>query len=88
MGWFAMAQHEFRPAAASDAVDNLTNALGRAVVRHWSRLPHDIQRVLFEAAAENDGVRQQLAVYLHGKHVRTLDALHAQATHEPDSLGG
>jgi hypothetical protein len=83
-----MAQHQLRPAAGSAAIDDLTSALGRAVVRHWSSLPHDIQRALFDAAAEHDGARQQLAVYLHGKHVRTLDALHSQATYEPDSLGG
>ena len=83
-----MERHASHPAAAGDAVENLTSALGRAVVRQWSSLPHDAQRALFAAAAEDDGVRQQLAVYLHGKHVRTLDALHAQATTEPDSLGG
>ena len=71
-----------------DAIDRLTKALGRAVVQRWSNLPHDIQRALFDAAAGDEAVRQQLAVYLHGKHGRTLDALHAQATREPDSLGG
>ena len=35
-----------------------------------------------------DAIRQQLAIYLHNRHARTLSAVQAQAVVEPDSLGG
>jgi hypothetical protein len=56
----------------------------------WSRLSQETQHDLFEAAvaAEGEAIRQQLAIFLHGKHDRTLDAIHAKAIAEPDSLGG
>jgi hypothetical protein len=68
----------------------MSRALGRAVAECWSNLPQDVQQQLFEAAVKSEGEasRQHLAVFLHGKHSRTQDALHSQATHEPDSLGG
>jgi hypothetical protein len=72
----------------NEAIDSLSKALGKAVARCWSSLPQDVQRTLFDIAAEDGAARQQLAVFLHGKHARTLDALHARATSEPDSLGG
>ena len=75
-------------ALTNEAIDDLSRALGKAVARCWSSLPQDVQRTLFDIAAENEATRQQLAVFLHGKHARTLDALHSQATSEPDSLGG
>jgi hypothetical protein len=76
-----------RPAAAAD---QLARALGQAVARCWSDLPQDAQHDLFEAAvaAEGEAIRLELAMFLHGKHARTIDALHAGATPEPDSLGG
>ena len=37
---------------------------------------------------EGEAIRQQLAIYLHGKHIRATDAMHARAMPEPDSLGG
>jgi hypothetical protein len=66
------------------------SALGRAVARCWSDLPQDIQQDLFEAAVKSEGEasRQNLAIFLHGKHSRTQDAVHGSATPEPDSLGG
>lgn len=74
----------------AEAAERLARALGQAVARCWSSLSQEAQRDLFEAAvaAEGEPIRQQLAVFLHGKHTRTIDSLHARATPEPDSLGG
>ena len=78
------------PTLDSDMVGRLSSALGHAVAQCWSDLPQEAQQGLFEAAvqAEGEGIRQQLAIFLHGKHARTVDTLHARATPEPDSLGG
>jgi hypothetical protein len=75
---------------AADKADDLYRALGRAVTRCWSSLPPGIQHNLFEAAvaAEGETIRQQLAVYLHDHHARTINAVQSQAMFEPDSLGG
>jgi hypothetical protein len=74
----------------AETAERLARALGQAVARCWSVLPQEAQRDLFEAAvaAEGEPIRQQLAVFLHEKHTRTIDSLHARATPEPDSLGG
>lgn len=73
-----------------DAASRLSSALGHAVAQCWSRLPQEFQQDLFEAAVSSEGeaIRQQLAIFLHGKHARTVDSLRARATPEPDSLGG
>jgi hypothetical protein len=78
------------PELPSETVEKLSRALGQAVARSWSSLPQDIQQDLFEQAVESHGetIRQQLAVYLHGKHRRTLANVQARAMPEPDSLGG
>jgi hypothetical protein len=78
------------PELPVDLGDRLSRALGHCVVQHWGRLPQDVQQELFEAvvAQEGEGMRQQLALYLHGKHFRTIASLHARAITEPDSLGG
>ena len=70
--------------------EQLLHALGKAAVKLWSNLPHDIQQVLFEQTVLSQGerIRQQLALFLHEKHSRTSDAMKARATPEPDSLGG
>lgn len=70
--------------------DQIARALGEAVARCWSRLPQDVQHNLFEAAVQGRGeaARHQLAIFLHAKHDRTIDAQHARALPEPDSLGG
>ena len=75
---------------SGEATDQLSRALGQAVARCWSSLPQEIQHNLFETAVMSEGeiIRQQLAVYLHGKHERTVDTLQARAMPEPDSLGG
>jgi hypothetical protein len=72
------------------AAEQLSRALGQAVAQCWSSLPQEIQHNLFEAAVtlEGETVRQRLAVYLHGKHERTVDTVQARAMPEPDSLGG
>jgi hypothetical protein len=72
------------------AADKIARALGQGLAQCWSRLPQDIQQDIFEAAVslEGEAIRQLLAIYLHGKHTRTTDAMHARATSEPDSLGG
>ena len=75
---------------------NFDTALGllpirrQAVVQVWSNLPQDIQQHLFEAAvlSQGESTRQQLAVFLHEKHLRTTDAVKARAMPEPDSKGG
>jgi hypothetical protein len=70
--------------------EQLSRALGEAVVKLWSRLPQDIQHSLFEEVAMLRGaeIRPQLAVFLHDKHARTRASLEARAMLEPDSLGG
>jgi len=75
---------------SGESTDQLSRALGQAVARCWSSLPQDIQHNLFEAAVISEGetIRQQLALYLHGKHERTVDTVQARAMPEPDSLGG
>jgi hypothetical protein len=68
----------------------LCGALGDAVVRIWSSMPHDVQRRLFEEVVSRRGeaIKESLATYLHERHQRTRDGLKAMAILEPDSLGG
>ena len=75
---------------AADVQQRVFRALGEGVVKLWSGLPQPIQHELFEAAvrAEGEGVRAQLAIFLHQTHQRTTDALKARAMPEPDSMGG
>jgi hypothetical protein len=71
--------------------NQITRALGEAVIRIWSNLPQDVQNHLFQAAVTSQGesIRSQLAVFLHEKHSRTSDPLgNPRQTIEPDSLGG
>jgi hypothetical protein len=72
------------------AQERIFGTLGKAVAKLWSELPQDMQQQLFEAAVLSEGepVRQRLAVFLHGKHARTTDAIKARAIPEPDSKGG
>jgi hypothetical protein len=74
----------------TETQEQVFGALGKAVVRIWSQLPHDIQQHLFEEAVTSQGesLRQQLAVFLHHNHPRTSDGIKARALPEPDSLGG
>ena len=70
-----------------DSQDQLTRALGEAVVAMWGRLPSEIQHELFEHAVHGDAMRQRLAVFLHDRHPRTSDHRLREVS-EPDSLGG
>jgi hypothetical protein len=75
----------------SMTTDQLTRALGEAVVRIWSNLPQDVQNHLFQEAVtfQGESIRSQLAVFLHDKHPRTSDPLgKPREMMEPDSLGG
>jgi hypothetical protein len=69
--------------------EQLTRALGEAVVQVWSHLPPDVQHDLFEEAitARDESIRQQLAVFLHAHHARTSVVARRDMI-EPDSLGG
>jgi hypothetical protein len=72
---------------SSVITDQLTRALGEAVIRIWK----DVQDHLFKEAVASQGeaVRSQLAVFLHDKHSRTADPLgKPREMPEPDSLGG
>ena len=76
---------------SGETADQLTRALGKAVVRLWSNLPQDVQNHLFQEAVVSQGesIRPQLAVFLHDKHPRTSDPLgKPREMTEPDSLGG
>ena len=75
---------------AHEASEQLSRALGEAVVRSWGRLPHDVQRFLFEQTVSSHGerMRSRLAIFLHDTHPRTCAAIKARAIPEPDSLGG
>jgi hypothetical protein len=71
--------------------DQLTRALGEAVIRIWSNLLQEVQDHLFKEAVASRGesIRSQLAVFLHYKHSRTSDPLgNPREMKEPDSLGG
>jgi hypothetical protein len=82
--------HERKGELSPEAADRPSQALGQAVAKCWSILPQEIQHKLFEAAvmAHGEAIRQELALYLHGKHDRTTDAARSRAVPEPDSLGG
>ena len=76
---------------SSVITEQLTRALGEAVIRIWSNLPQEVQNHLFEEAVTSQGesIRSQLAVFLHDKHSRTADPLgKPREMPEPDSLGG
>jgi hypothetical protein len=75
---------------ALETSEQLSRALGEAVVRIWGRLPPDLQNQLFEEAVTSldQEIRPSLAIYLHMKHPRTCAAMQARAMLEPDSLGG
>jgi hypothetical protein len=46
--------------------------------------------MLFDEAVSfrGEAIRQPLAIFLHGRHSRTTDALKNEAVLEPDSPGG
>jgi len=77
--------------ASSAITDQLTRALGEAVIRIWSNMPQEVQDHLFRQAVASQGesIRSQLAVFLHDEHERTSDPFgDPREMKEPDSLGG
>jgi hypothetical protein len=71
--------------------DDLTTALGEAVVAVWGKLPAEVQQALFEAAigSAGEGHREKLAIYLHDRNPRTSPSVEPRRqVPEPDSLGG
>jgi hypothetical protein len=66
---------------AHDTSEQLSRALGDAVVRIWGRLPPDLQNRLFKEAvtSQDEKMRPRLAIYLHEKHPRTCAAVKAAA---------
>jgi len=53
-------------------------ALGAASAELWSKLPQDLQQLLFERAVvlghrgeQDESLREQLAKFLHDHHART-----------------
>jgi hypothetical protein len=77
------------PPTDSTTKEQLTRALGGAVIRIWSNLPQDVQDHLFKVAVASQGESTQLAVFLHDKHSRTADPWgDPREMKEPDSLGG
>jgi hypothetical protein len=75
-------------AIAHEKSEELSRALGEAVVRIWGYLPNHLQNRLFREASLDARTRPDLAVFLHEKHPRTSAAVKARAILEPDSLGG
>ena len=76
---------------SSVITEQLTRALGEAVIRIWSNLPQEVQNHLFNEAVASQGesIRSQLSLFLHDKHARTSDPLgDPREMEEPDSLGG
>jgi hypothetical protein len=75
----------------SVTANQLTRALGEAVIRIWSNLPREVQNRLFQEAVTSHGesLRLPLAVFLHDKYPRTSGPLgNPREMMEPDSLGG
>ena len=66
-------------------VEEMTVALGAAVLSCWSSIPQDVQQMLFESAAARHGqdVRGALALFLHEHNPRTADAGRATDDEEP-----
>jgi len=75
-------------AIAHEKSEELSRALGEAVVRIWGYLPNHLQNRLFREASRDARTRPDLALFLHEKHPRTSAAVKARAILEPDSLGG
>ena len=63
----------------NDGEGRFANMLGLAVIDHWTDLPRKVQHELFERAVirghrdeHDEGLREQLAQFLHAKNERTL----------------
>jgi hypothetical protein len=55
------------------AIDQRCEALiGRTALELWGHFPRDVQELIFETAVRGDeGLRHDLAVFLHERHPRT-----------------
>lgn len=87
----AVQAHRVGVERLAHVTDQLTRALGEAVIRIWSNLPQEVQDHLFKEAVASQGeaIESQLAVFLHDKHTRTSDPPgDPREMKEPDSLGG
>lgn len=46
--------------------------IGRTALELWGNFPRDVQELIFETAVRhNEGLRHDLAVFLHERHPRT-----------------
>ena len=67
------------PAPLEQEDEEMLACLGAAVIAHWSRLPRDAQRQLFETALQaartltGEDLRLHLALVLHAHHDRTAE---------------
>ena len=71
--------------------DQLTRALGEAVIGLGSSLPQDVQDRLFKQVVTSQGesIKSQLSGFLRDKQERTSDPFgRPREMKEPDSLGG
>jgi hypothetical protein len=71
-----------QPPAPAEESDGIIRHLGSAVIMLWNTLPREIQRGLFDAAAEMDEAhsdpevfRQHMAVFLHHNKNREMTAV-------------
>jgi len=72
-----MTQHSDQ--VVNDIAARYFMVLGAATAELWSKLPHDLQHVLFERAVllghqdeRDESLREQLAKFLHEHHARTV----------------
>ena len=69
--------------------DQLTRALGEAVIRLWSNLPQDVQAFKEAVASQGEPIKSQLSGFLRDRQERTSDPFgRPREMKEPDSLGG
>ena len=85
-----MNAYRTRETFPKDTSEQLSRALGEAVLKLWGDIPTSLQTRLFREAttAQDLKLRPQLAIFLHDKHPRTAAGKRSQAMIEPDSLGG
>ncbi len=55
--------------------NEIMTALSQALATSWSDLAPEVQHKLYEAAvkAAGENAREELAIYLHHKHPRTIE---------------
>lgn len=67
--------------AGDDQADRYLLVIGAAAAELWSKLPQELQHLLFERAVvlghkseRDESLREQLAKFLHDQHARTQHA--------------